>query len=306
MAYHNTILTQIVALFPRHEFESLARKHHIGEKFRSFNRWSQFLAMVVAQRKRDSFIFALISAVFFWYAPAPAQTITLAADEWPPFNTRLSHLGEGYIVDAARKIFEPQGYTVVYENMPWKRALEMTKAGKIDGAIGASKNDGIGLIFPTEELARTKMAFYVRRGNPWRFTERSSVSQVTIGAIAGYDYRNWLNTYINNNRDNFTKVQVITGDEPLKRNLTKLILERIDVVVDNEAVIQYVAKKIGISEKIACAGHDSEPSMLYIAFSPHNPQSPKYAEMLSQGIIRLRENGELKKILDKYGVSDWK
>lgn len=49
MAHHNTILSQIVALFPRHEFESLAKEHHVGQKFRSFNRWSQFLAMMVAQ-----------------------------------------------------------------------------------------------------------------------------------------------------------------------------------------------------------------------------------------------------------------
>jgi polar amino acid transport system substrate-binding protein len=64
------------------------------------------------------FIFALISAVFFCYVPALAQTITLAADEWPPFNTRLNNKGEGYLVDVARKVFEPQGYTVIYENMP--------------------------------------------------------------------------------------------------------------------------------------------------------------------------------------------
>jgi hypothetical protein len=49
MAHHNTILSQIVALFPRHEFESLAKAHHVGQKFRSFNRWSQFLAMMIAQ-----------------------------------------------------------------------------------------------------------------------------------------------------------------------------------------------------------------------------------------------------------------
>lgn len=49
MAHHNTILSQIVTLFPRHEFESLAKAHHVGQKFRSFNRWSQFLAMMVAQ-----------------------------------------------------------------------------------------------------------------------------------------------------------------------------------------------------------------------------------------------------------------
>ena len=49
MAYCNTIINQITAFFPRHEFEKLAKSHHTGQKFRSFNRWSQFLAMTIAQ-----------------------------------------------------------------------------------------------------------------------------------------------------------------------------------------------------------------------------------------------------------------
>jgi hypothetical protein len=49
MAHYNTILNQITAILPRHEFESLAKIHHQGQKFRSFNRWSQFLAMMIAQ-----------------------------------------------------------------------------------------------------------------------------------------------------------------------------------------------------------------------------------------------------------------
>ena len=49
MAHHNMVLNQIIKVFPRHEFEALADKHHVGQKFRSFNRWSQFVAMVVGQ-----------------------------------------------------------------------------------------------------------------------------------------------------------------------------------------------------------------------------------------------------------------
>lgn len=49
MAYCNTILNQIASFFPRHDFEKLANKYHRGQKFRSFNRWSQFLAMTIAQ-----------------------------------------------------------------------------------------------------------------------------------------------------------------------------------------------------------------------------------------------------------------
>ncbi len=32
MAHHNTVFSQILKLIPRHEFESLARKHHQGQK----------------------------------------------------------------------------------------------------------------------------------------------------------------------------------------------------------------------------------------------------------------------------------
>ena len=49
MAHCNTILNQLASFFPRHDFENLASKHHRGQKFRSFNRWSQFLAMMIAQ-----------------------------------------------------------------------------------------------------------------------------------------------------------------------------------------------------------------------------------------------------------------
>jgi len=49
VAHYNTILQQLTAIFPRHDFEKLAKTHHTGQKFRSFNRWSQFLAMMIAQ-----------------------------------------------------------------------------------------------------------------------------------------------------------------------------------------------------------------------------------------------------------------
>jgi len=49
VAHCNTILAQILKLVPRHEFESLARKHHSGRAFRTASRWSQFTCLVMAQ-----------------------------------------------------------------------------------------------------------------------------------------------------------------------------------------------------------------------------------------------------------------
>jgi hypothetical protein len=49
VAYSDTILKQLITLIPRYEFDALAEAHHSGQKFRSFNRWSQFLAMLIGQ-----------------------------------------------------------------------------------------------------------------------------------------------------------------------------------------------------------------------------------------------------------------
>jgi putative transposase len=55
MAHCNTVLSQILRIFPRHEFQTLANKYPAGQKFRSFSCWTQFVALMTAQLTgRDS------------------------------------------------------------------------------------------------------------------------------------------------------------------------------------------------------------------------------------------------------------
>ncbi len=49
MAQCNTIVSQILRVRPRHEFERLTKQHHSGRAFRSASRWSQFVTLLMAQ-----------------------------------------------------------------------------------------------------------------------------------------------------------------------------------------------------------------------------------------------------------------
>jgi putative transposase len=49
MSDNNTVLSQLLKLVPRHEFETLAKQHHCGRSFRTASRWSQFVIMMMAQ-----------------------------------------------------------------------------------------------------------------------------------------------------------------------------------------------------------------------------------------------------------------
>lgn len=238
-------------------------------------------------------------------APLGAQVITLAADEWAPFNMVPGSKYEGYMVDVAREVFEPLGYRVQYQVVSWNRAVAEARKGVFTGIIGASKTDGEGFIFPQEELGESRLSFFVKKGHPWKFTQRDSVKAVTLGVIDGYDYREWLLSYIAQAKK-AGKVHISAGDNPLEKNLKLLVSGRIDAVVDNKFAILYTAGLLGFQDQLQFVGSDTLPSQQYIAFSPALPESAKYAQILSQGIQKLRATGRLAVILARYGLQDWK
>lgn len=49
MAHHSTVFAQLLKLVPRHEFETLANRHHEGQRLRRCTRWSQFVALSLGQ-----------------------------------------------------------------------------------------------------------------------------------------------------------------------------------------------------------------------------------------------------------------
>lgn len=94
MAHSTSILNQIASFFPRHDFEKLAKRHHRGQKFRSFSRWSQFLAMTIAQLTSRYSLRDLVDNIgvqkklMYHLGMKPTSRATLArVNEQPPFET---------------------------------------------------------------------------------------------------------------------------------------------------------------------------------------------------------------------------
>jgi len=94
MAHSTTILNQIASFFPRHDFEKHAQRHHRGQKFRSFNRWSQFLAMTIAQLTSRKSLRDLVGNIgvqkkrLYHLGMKPTSRATLArVNEQQPYKT---------------------------------------------------------------------------------------------------------------------------------------------------------------------------------------------------------------------------
>ena len=49
MAHASTVLSQLLRLVSRHEFQSLSNQHHQGQALRKISRWDQFVSLIMAQ-----------------------------------------------------------------------------------------------------------------------------------------------------------------------------------------------------------------------------------------------------------------
>ncbi len=108
MAHCRTVFSQIVRFFPRHEFQALADKHHVGQKFRSFSRWTQFIAMLTAQMTSRSSLrdvvdnFGVQASKFYHLGIRSFSRATLArCQSIAPRNKRFKLDGKIYLLDAS-------------------------------------------------------------------------------------------------------------------------------------------------------------------------------------------------------------
>jgi polar amino acid transport system substrate-binding protein len=237
--------------------------------------------------------------------PAHAESLIVASDEWCPYNCGPSEDREGYAVDVLRTIFEPAGIDVDYRIMGWERAVEEARRGHVEAVIGATRGEVSGFVLPNEPIGVDFFAFYVKVGDPWRYTSPDSLRGKSLGIPAGYSLAPAIEKFFKDPK-NELELYRAGRERPTEHNLQLLVEGRLDVVGDEGHVVCYLAHSMGLLKSIEYAGHDGDHVKLYIAFSPADTRSDRYAALFDEGIRSLRESGRLEGILGNYGLIDWR
>lgn len=104
MAHHNTVSSQLLKLVPRHEFETLAIQHHDVRKLRKMTRWSQFVAMTLAQLSGRSSLRDVVSNLsvqaskLYHHGAALVSRSSLARVNEKQHNVRLALLATAFVL----------------------------------------------------------------------------------------------------------------------------------------------------------------------------------------------------------------
>lgn len=237
--------------------------------------------------------------LLFFTVTAKADTITIVADQWCPYNCDPKDSNPGILIEVAKYALGKAGHTIDYSNVPWARAIEDARAGKYVAIVGAYKDDAPDFVFSEKGIMPSSNDFFVKAGTSWKFDGISSLEGISIGTIRDYSYGEEIDKYIETNQSNPVKVQVTSGDDALTKNIDKLLAGRITAVIEDAAVMNYELKQSGKSGQIVQAGTFGGDDV-YVAFSPKNPTSATYAKLMTEGLAELEANGELAKIKAKY------
>lgn len=254
--------------------------------------------------------------------------VVIVKESWYPYVGKED--GEkGATIEIAEKAFEKFGVEVEFRNMNWERAINEVANGNANAIVAdiwevvdkfitseqyeelvqAYIDEGeyedmfikhLNKIIGKEPVGNTEISFIVKKGNEFEYNSVEDIKDMKFGAIANYDYDYGVTEYVAEGGPNI----VIAENEVNLINM--LESDRVEVISENIHVFNARLKEMGLSpEDFSEIIIPESMALLYLCFSPMLESSPKYIEMLDKGIRELRESGELKEILDKYGLSDW-
>lgn len=237
--------------------------------------------------------------------PAMAGEVKLRADSWCPYNCEPGNR-PGYLIEIARAALEPAGHKVDYQLMAWTDALAAVAAGTATGAVGATKEEAPGMIYPSLGLGISRPTLVIRKGKDtkdFKVTNLDVLKAVRFGSIKDYFYSTEVNAFIDANKGSPNIVQV-SGDNVTEDLVNLLIDGKIDAMVEDSNVVDYLLESKGYRTlfNYHALGQQSSVS---IGFSPKDPNSATYAKLIDAKVAELRKNGQLTAILAKYGVKDW-
>ncbi len=235
------------------------------------------------------------------------EMITITGEQWPPYNSYVLNPQEpGTMFAILSAILEESDYGYHYAEKAWARAIVDTRSGLFDALIGPGIDDAPDLVFPAEEIAYCRIAFYVRRDSDWRFTGIESLEKVNVGVLKGMTYGKLMDGYVKRHKHDKKRISMMSGQDYLARNFAKLKMGRIDATLDDGLVISHFLKRTNQTDQFTNAGEVGKGYGVHIAFSPKYPHAQKMADMVTAGVRQLRQTGRIERILAKYGAQDWK
>lgn len=235
-----------------------------------------------------------------------SDTLRIASDEWCPYDCIAGQNDGkvGYLGDLLIETMKSRGHKVEFVEVNYARGLELVREGKLDGTMACFREEAPDFVFPDFPLGKSNSTFFSLKNSSWKYTGTQSLKEAKmIGMIDGYDYVDpTVMEYLNKRPAN---VLAMKGEKPLERLLEMLISGRITTIIEDRSVLEYKINQMGKSNLVKISGVTDAVIGVFCSFSPKIEKSKEYAKIISEETMKMRKDGRLQVLLDKYGIKDW-
>jgi len=238
--------------------------------------------------------FFLLLAGAMFSIVAHSATITAAQDPWAPF-VQKDKASPGVSVEIITEAFKSQGHTVDFKIMPWTRALNEVKAGKVDVLVATwFTSERTSFLKYSEPYLENSLKFIKRKGDGFEYNGLDSLSGKTVGIIRNYGYGDeFLGA------KNFKKPEA----NDLVANAKKLMAKRIDLTLEDELVAKSTLSGAGMNvADFEFTANALSVNPLHVTSGLANPNHAQYIEAFNKGLAEIKSNGTFDQILAKYGI----
>ncbi|SMF53534.1 substrate-binding periplasmic protein [Pseudobacteriovorax antillogorgiicola] len=202
--------------------------------------------------------------------------------------------GKGLYWEVFEKIFLDAGFQIEKKIQPYARGQHLVQHKKVDGLIGAYKDEFDQAIFPKLHFDHDKVLALFRSGDFKNWQGQPSLSNKVVAWIRGYEY------------DAYLEIKDFTIKQLKNRSQAFQMLKRgrIDIFLDpkedlNNELQKQIEKKMVKKDEFKT--QLAITLNLYIAFQD-TERGKNLASVYDQQIAKFVKNGKLKPLFEKWGV----
>lgn len=222
-----------------------------------------------------------------------AEEITIVFEEWPPYQFTQDKEIVGMDTEVVKEAFRRMGTNIKFRSLPWARALEEVKNGDAHAIFSIAYPDQHQFLhFPKTPISAQRSVFFVRKDSDMKISDISDLEGVSVGVVRDNFYG-----------DRFDKNEKIKRDVANNQFLIfkKLLAKRHDIMISFDVVGLYVAKQMGITDKVKTLDYVVDDQPTYVAFSKaKGSQNTELAKQFSETLEQLHKEGFTEKIRKKY------
>ena len=234
-----------------------------------------------------------------------AEKILIVGEPYAPYEFKKDGKVQGIDVDIIANIMEKLGVEYEIKIFPWLRAEKMVKVGQADFVLTTSMKEKrkAFLNYPTVPMWKSEYVYLSKVGGVTGLTSYKDAidKNLTVAVVKGNSYNpSFWAAYPN--RDEKKVHKLLREGVNNEVNLKKIAAGGVDVTVIDQTVGLYTAKLQGVRDKVQVASTPlfSKPYYMPVSKKAPHPQAAEIHAKFHEELAKMKENGELQKIFDKW------